>query len=60
MVPLKKKQMPQNAVISLVEHVSKILLNILTKRIELKIATTDYIGEDQVSVRGEEPEISCQ
>jgi hypothetical protein len=51
MVPLKKKpnanEGSDHRTISLVVHASKILLNILTKRIESKIAATNYIGEDQ-------------
>ena len=51
MVPLKKKanatECCDHRTISLVVHASKILLTILTKRIESKVATTNYIGEDQ-------------
>jgi Reverse transcriptase (RNA-dependent DNA polymerase) len=55
MVPLKKKpnanECSDHRTISLVVHASKILLNILTKRIESKIAATNYIGEDQFGFR---------
>ena len=51
MVPLKKKsnatECSDHRTISLVVHASKILLNILKKRIESKVATSNYIGKDQ-------------
>jgi len=52
MVPLKKKPnatecSDERSYNTLIMHVSKILLNILTKRIESKVATINYIGEDQ-------------
>ena len=55
MVPLKKKpnatECNDHRTISLITHASKILLNILTKRIESKVTTTNYIGEDQYGFR---------
>ena len=63
MVPLKKKsnatECSDHRNISLVVYASKIRIfdacttsvNILTKRIESKVATTNYIGEDQYGFR---------
>jgi len=55
MVPLKKKanatECSDHRTISLIVHASKILLKILTKRIESKIAAINYIGEDQYGFR---------
>ena len=51
MVPLKKKlnatECSDHRTISLVVHASKILLKIVTKKIESKVAAINYIGEDQ-------------
>ena len=65
MVPLKKKsnatKCSDHRTISLVVHASKILLKILTKRIESKVAAINYIGEDQYGFRKEEgPEMPSQ
>ena len=66
MVPLKKKPnatgCSDHRTISLVVHASKILLKILTKRIESKVAAINYIGEktSMVSVREEGPEMPSQ
>ena len=55
MIPLKKKpnatECSDRRTISLVVHASKILLKILTKRIESKVAATNYEGEDQYGFR---------
>ena len=55
MIPLKKKsnatECSDHRTISLVVHASKILLSILTKRIESKVTTINYIGEDQYGFR---------
>ena len=55
MAPLQKKpnatECSDHRTISLIVHASKILLKILTKRLEAKVAAVSFIGEDQFGFR---------
>lgn len=55
MVPLQKKpnalDCSDHRTISLIAHASKILLKILTKRLEAKVETIHFIGEDPFGFR---------
>jgi len=54
-VPLQKKpnatECGDHHTISLISHASKILLNILTKRLEAKVDSIHFVGEDQFGFR---------
>jgi len=55
MVPLQKQpnatECGDHRIISLISHVSKILLKILTKRLEAKVDSIYFVGEDQFGFR---------
>jgi len=55
MIPLQKKpnatECGDHRIISLISHVSKILLKILTKRLEAKVDSIHFLGEDQFGFR---------
>ena len=55
MVPLQKKpnatECGDHRTISLISHASKILLKILTKRLEAKVEAIHFVGEDQFGFR---------